>query len=167
MYSDFLMKIPGPTKNKPYWLTTEGDGTWILGTALGLTWLATWQRMTPSAKEAEMSSGREMRNLDSIPIRNWLMCASALADFSTSARRVLATIKLLLWWPRMRPFFNACFWMMPVGDLWGMEVVEAARVPLLIKLEFFALLCKSGCEPRPATERAGLGPCFDWKHTLT
>ena len=163
MYSDFLMKIPGPTKNKPYWLTTEGDGTWILGTALGLTWLATWQRMTPSASEAEMSSGKLMRNLDSISILNWLMCASALADFSTSARRVAeATTKLLLMWP----FFKG-FWMMPVGDRWGMEVVEAARCVPLLKAEFFALLCKSGWEPRPATERAGL-PCFDCKiHTLT
>ena len=51
---------------------------------------------------------------------------------------------------------------MPVvgGEAFGMEVVEAARVPLL--KECLALVCKSGCEPRPATERAGL-PCFDCK----
>ena len=72
-------------------LTTDGDGTCILGTALGLTWLATWQSMTPSAKAAEISWGMVIRSLDSISILNWLMCASAVADFSTSC---------LLWpWP--------------------------------------------------------------------
>ena len=48
---------------------------------------------------------------------------------------------------------------LPVGDGCGIEVVEAARPPLLRP---FFTVGKSGCEPLPATDLAGL-LCFDWK----
>ena len=38
----------------------------MLVTALGLTWLATWHRMTPSARAAEIFSGNGIRNRLSI-----------------------------------------------------------------------------------------------------
>jgi hypothetical protein len=47
---------------------------------------------------------------------------------------------------------------LPVGDGCGIEVVEAARPPLLRP---FFTLGKSGCEPRPATDLAGL-LCLDF-----
>jgi len=47
---------------------------------------------------------------------------------------------------------------LPVGDGWGIDVVEAARPPLLRP---FLTAGKSGCEPRPATDLAGL-PCLDF-----
>jgi hypothetical protein len=50
--------------------------------------------------------------------------------------------------------------LLPVGEGWGIEVVEAARPPLLRP---FFTLGKSGCEPRPATDLAGL-LCLDWKN---
>ena len=49
---------------------------------------------------------------------------------------------------------------LPVGDGCGIEVVEAARPPLLRP---FFTVGKSGCEPRPATDLAGL-LCLDWKN---
>ena len=51
-------------------LTTAGDGTWMLGTALGLTWLAMWHRMTPSTRATDRSSGNEIRSRVSI-CWNW------------------------------------------------------------------------------------------------
>jgi len=47
---------------------------------------------------------------------------------------------------------------LPVGDGCGIEVVEAARPPLLRP---FFTVGKSGCEPLPATDLAGL-LCFDF-----
>jgi len=47
------------------WLTTAGDGTWMLATERGLMWLAKWQRTTPSINAAPMSSGKITFNLDS------------------------------------------------------------------------------------------------------
>ena len=40
-------------------LTTAGEGTWIEDTARGETWLAMWQRTTPSVRAAARSSPRE------------------------------------------------------------------------------------------------------------
>ena len=97
------------------------------------------------------------------------MCASAVADFSTSCRRWLLEdeVKLLLWTCPLEAedsIFNfpkdlIMEEVLPVGDGWGIEVVEAARPPLLRP---FLTAGKSGCEPRPATDLAGL-PCLDWK----
>ena len=47
----------------------------------------------------------------------------------------------------------------PVGEGWGIEVVEEARPPLL-REEPFLVVGRSGWEPLPATDFAGL-PCFD------
>ena len=48
--------------------------------------------------------------------------------------------------------------LLPVGEGWGIEVVEAARPPLL-RPPFFVVPGKSGWEPRPATDLEGL-LCF-------
>ena len=45
--------------------------------------------------------------------------------------------------------------LLPVGEGWGIEVVEAARPPLL-RPPFLAVAGKSGWEPRPATDLEGL-----------
>ena len=47
----------------------------------------------------------------------------------------------------------------PVGEGWGIEVVEEARPPLL-REEPFLVVGRSGWEPLPATDFAGL-PCLD------
>ena len=53
-------------KTPKYVLTTAGEGTCILGTALGLTWFATWHKITPSANADERLSGNEIRRRLSI-----------------------------------------------------------------------------------------------------
>lgn len=40
-------------------LTTAGEGTWMLGTDRGLTWLARWHRTTPSVRAAPRSLGND------------------------------------------------------------------------------------------------------------
>lgn len=47
-------------------LTTAGEGTWMLGTDRGRTWLAKWHRTTPSVRAAPRSLGNDTFNRDSI-----------------------------------------------------------------------------------------------------
>lgn len=47
------------------WLTTAGEGTWMLATERGRMWLARWHNTTPSIKAAPTSSGNKTFNLDS------------------------------------------------------------------------------------------------------
>lgn len=49
-----------------YILTTAGEGTWMLGTDRGRTWLAKWHRTTPSVRAAPRSLGSDTFNRDSI-----------------------------------------------------------------------------------------------------
>ena len=165
------------TKSKQQ-LTTDGDGTWMLGTALGLTWFAIWQRMTPSAKAIEMSSGKVILSLDSISSLNWLMWASAVADFSTSLRAVywwplwVGPPPFELWWSKEVIFnlpkvgllllimLDPSVASRPLGEGCGMEVVEAARPlarPLFLEDD---VVWRSGWDPRPATDLEGL-VCLD------
>lgn len=56
-----------PTKRRHYdILTTAGEGTWMLGTERGRTWLARWHRTTPSVRAAPRSLGSDTFNRDSI-----------------------------------------------------------------------------------------------------
>lgn len=48
------------------YLTTAGDGTWILPTERGRMWLTRWQSTTPSLREHPRSSGRTTFSLLSI-----------------------------------------------------------------------------------------------------
>lgn len=48
------------------WLTTAGEGTWILPTDRGRTWLTKWQRTTPSIRADPKSSGKQIFSLVSI-----------------------------------------------------------------------------------------------------
>lgn len=41
------------------WRTTAGEGTWMLGTDLGRTWLARWHSTTPSVRAAPRSLGKD------------------------------------------------------------------------------------------------------------
>lgn len=52
------------------WLTTAGDGTWILATERGRMWLTRWQSTTPSMREEPRSSGRTTFSLLSILWQN-------------------------------------------------------------------------------------------------
>lgn len=47
-------------------LTTAGEGTWMLGTDRGRTWLAKWHKTTPSVRAAPRSLGNDTFNRDSI-----------------------------------------------------------------------------------------------------
>lgn len=40
-------------------LTTAGEGTWMLGTDRGRTWLARWHSTTPSVRAAPRSLGKD------------------------------------------------------------------------------------------------------------
>lgn len=58
-------------------LGTAGEGTWILGTDRGRTWLAKWQRTTPSVRAAPRSQGRDTFNRYSICFRSWSINSSS------------------------------------------------------------------------------------------
>jgi len=73
---------------------TAGEGTWMEETERGETWLAMWQRTTPSVREEARSSPRDTLSLDSIWCLRWCMCVSCTAVRSCS----LLTVKLLLGW---------------------------------------------------------------------
>jgi len=68
----FLLHLAGVN------LGTPAEGTWMVGTALGLTWLAMWHRMTPSAKAPDTFSGIGIRRRFSMLALNCAMCASAV-----------------------------------------------------------------------------------------
>lgn len=54
--------------NENHWLTTAGEGMWMIDTERGRTWLANWQRTVPLDNASPRSSGREIFRRDS---RDW------------------------------------------------------------------------------------------------
>ena len=71
-----------PIKQYHYYiLTTAGEGTWMLGTDRGRTWLAKWHRTTPSVRAAPRSLGNDTFNRDSIFCRKMNMNTKIRAGF--------------------------------------------------------------------------------------
>lgn len=86
-------------------LTTAGEGTWMLGTERGRTWLARWHRTTPSVRAAPRSLGSDTFNRDSIFCGKWTRTQTFSAGFQAfqSAERFLRAEAFVLQLPVCSP----------------------------------------------------------------
>ncbi|CAN7998379.1 unnamed protein product, partial [Ixodes pacificus] len=74
-------------------LTTAGDGTWMLATERGRTWLARWQSTTPSISEGPSSGGKLTFSRLSITCRE----AIPARNSSCSSRAFSRPLRMVKW----------------------------------------------------------------------
>lgn len=97
-------------------LGTAGEGTWMLGTDRGLTWLARWHSTTPSVRAAPRSLGNDTLRRASM---FFLSCSTTSA--SSPTRGGAAGASSWLWGAAaVSPFLFSSFWLRRYRKLSGL-----------------------------------------------